>query len=212
MRIEMKRGLVALVSAPILGLMAASAAMAEPEICNRNTARIAANGGDMDTLCGCSHVTPGFLTQLQRHADFGNVLQATSAQCPGLAGLLTDLPTGSITTASTEDGRSNDPGLVWSGGNSGPNPNTGGGGDDPGDGDDPGNGPGKPGHGGGKPGHGGGKPGHGGGKPGDGGGKPGDGGGKPGHGGGDKPGKGGGKPGHGGGDKPGKGGGGKGKR
>lgn len=37
MRIEMKRGLVALVSAPILGLMAASAAMAEPEICNRNT-------------------------------------------------------------------------------------------------------------------------------------------------------------------------------
>ncbi|WP_170581734.1 hypothetical protein [Ruegeria arenilitoris] len=202
-----KSGMAAWVVAPFLGVAAASAAMAEPQVCNANTARIAANDGDYATLCGCSQVTPSFLSHLQQRADFGSVLANTSQQCPGLANLLSDLPTGSISNANSFDGRENDPsgfqpasstgpsaggGSGSGGGNGGPG--NGGGNDDPGDGgsDDPGNGGGNddPGNGGGKPGDGGGKPGKGGDKPGKGGGKPGHGDGKPGKGGGHGGGKG----------------------
>lgn len=208
--------MAAWVVAPFLGVAAASAAMAEPQVCNANTARIAANNGDYAALCGCSQVTPSFLSHLQTRADFGSVLANTSQQCPGLANLLSDLPTGSISNANSFDGRENDPsgfqpasstgpsaggGSGSGGGNSGPG--NGGGNDDPGDGgsDDPGNGGGNddPGNGGGKPGDGGGKPG---GKPGHGDGKPGKGGG---HGGGKGKhgdGKGGGKGNNGGGNGP----------
>ncbi|WP_170460345.1 hypothetical protein [Ruegeria arenilitoris] len=207
-----KSGMAAWVVAPFLGVAAASAAMAEPQVCNANTARIAANNGDYAALCGCSQVTPSFLSHLQQRADFGSVLANTSQQCPGLANLLSDLPTGSISNANSFDGRENDPsgfqpasstgpsaggGSGSGGGNSGPG--NGGGNDDPGDGgsDDPGNGGGNddPGNGGGKPGHGDGKPGkgggHGGGKgnngDGKGGGKGNNGGGKGNNGGGNGP-------------------------
>ncbi|WP_170340017.1 hypothetical protein [Ruegeria arenilitoris] len=183
-----KSGMAAWVVAPLLGVAAASAAIAEPQVCNANTARVAANNGDYAALCGCSQVTPSFLSHLQQRADFGSVLANTSQQCPGLANLLSDLPTGSISNANSFDGRENDPsgfqpasstgpaaggGSGSGGGNSGPG--NGGGNDDPGDGgsDDPGNGGGKPGDGGSKPGKGGDKPGKGGGKPGHGDGKPG---------------------------------------
>lgn len=185
--------MAAWVVAPFLGVATASAAMAEPQVCNANTARIAANTGDYAALCGCSQVTPSFLSHLQQRADFGSVIANTSQQCPGLANLLSDLPTGSISNANSFDGRENDPsgfqpasstgpsasgGSGSGGGNSGPG--NGGGNDDPGDGgsDDPGNGGGNddPGNGGGKPGDGGGKPGKGGDKPGKGDGKPGKGG------------------------------------
>lgn len=188
-----KSGMAAWVVAPFLGVATASAAMAEPQVCNANTARIAANTGDYAALCGCSQVTPSFLSHLQQRADFGSVIANTSQQCPGLANLLSDLPTGSISNANSFDGRENDPsgfqpasstgpsasgGSGSGGGNSGPG--NGGGNDDPGDGgsDDPGNGGGNddPGNGGGKPGDGGGKPGKGGDKPGKGDGKPGKGG------------------------------------
>ncbi|WP_170357152.1 hypothetical protein [Ruegeria arenilitoris] len=166
-----KSGMAAWVVAPFLGVAAASAAMAEPQVCNANTARIAANNGDYAALCGCSQVTPSFLSHLQQRADFGSVLANTSQQCPGLANLLSDLPTGSISNANSFDGRENDPSGFQPASSTGPS--AGGGSDDPGNGggnDDPGNGGGKPGDGGGKPGKGGGKPGHGDGKPGKGGG------------------------------------------
>ncbi len=203
-------GLAALVAAPFIGVMATGAAIAEPQTCTVNTARVAANEGDFDTLCGCSQVTRGFVSHLQKRSDFASILQNTSAQCPGLAQLLSDLPTASISNTNAGEERSRDPSSnsVGSsengssgngGGSSGGNGDPGDGGSSPGDGG--GKGGGKGGHGGGdKPGKGGGKGGHGGGD------KPGKGGGKGGHGGGDKPGKGGGKGGHDGGDKPGKGG------
>ncbi len=192
-------GLAALVAAPFIGVMATGAAIAEPQTCTVNTARVAANEGDFDTLCGCSHVTRGFVSHLQNRSDFASILQNTSAQCPGLTQLLSDLPTASITNTNAGEDRSSDPssnsgvsnGSDSSGNGGGSSGNSGG---SSGGSSDPGDGGNSPGDGGGK---GGGKGGHGGGD------KPGKGGGKGGHGGGDKPGKGGGK----GGDKPGKGGG-----
>ncbi|WP_052265244.1 hypothetical protein [Ruegeria sp. ANG-R] len=180
-------GLAAFVAAPFIGFMATGVAAAEPQICTVNTARLAANEGDFDTLCGCSHVTRGFVTHLQKRSDFDSILQNTASQCPGLTQLLTDLPTASIASTNGGEDRSSDRPSQSSGtsggGNSG---NTGGG---QGGSGDPGEGGDKPGDGGGK-GGGGDKPGKGGGK-GGGGDKPGKGGGK--GGGGDKPGKGGGK-------------------
>ncbi len=210
-------GLAALVAAPFIGVMATGAAIAEPQTCTVNTARVAANEGDFDTLCSCSQVTRGFVSHLQNRSDFASILQNTSAQCPGLTQLLSDLPTASISNTNAGEERSRDPSSnsVGSsengssgngGGSSGNSDGSSGGNGDPGDGgSSPGDGGGK---GGGKGGHGGGdKPGKGGGKGGHGGGdKPGKGGDKGGHGGGDKPGKGGGKGGNDGGDKPGKGG------
>ncbi len=177
-------GLAALVAAPFIGVMATGAAIAEPQTCTVNTARVAANEGDFDTLCGCSHVTRGFVSHLQTRSDFASILQNTSAQCPGLTQLLSDLPTASISNTNAGEDRSSDPSS-----NSGDA-----------------NGSGSSDNSGGSPGNSGGNSG-GSSDPGDGGNSPGDGGGKGGHGGGDKPGKGGGKGGHHGGDKPGKGGG-----
>lgn len=186
-------GMAALVAAPFIGFMTPGAAIAEPQVCSVNTARSAANEGDFDTLCGCSHVTRGFVTHLQKRSDFDSILQNTSAQCPGLTQLLSDLPTASIASSNGGEDRSSDPSSQSS--RSSSNGNSGNNGGNQGGSGDPGNGGDQPGDNGG---NGGDKPGKGGGKGGD---KPGKGGGK---GGGDKPGKGGGK---GGGDKPGKGGG-----
>ncbi|WP_299659253.1 hypothetical protein [uncultured Ruegeria sp.] len=197
-------GMAALVAAPFIGVISSSAAVAEPQTCTVNTARSAANEGDYGTLCGCSHVTQGFVTHLQRRSDLPSILQNTAAQCPGLTDLLIDLPTASISNASSGEGRNSDPASrsAAAGDDENPDANSGGG-------TSPGGGGGTPGNGGDAPSDGGDSPGDGGGgKPGDGGDKPGKGGGKGGHGG-DKPGKGGGKGGHGG-DKPGKGGGAKG--
>lgn len=112
--------MAAWVVAPFLGVAAASAAMAEPQVCNANTARIAANDGDYASLCGCSQVTPSFLSHLQQRSDFGSVLANTSQQCPGLANLLSDLPTGSISNANSFDGRENDPSGFQPASNTGP--------------------------------------------------------------------------------------------
>lgn len=189
-----KTGMATLVAAPFIGLMASSSAMAETRVCNANTARTAANNADYSTLCGCAQITPSFITHLQNRSDFGSILTGTSQQCPGLANLLSDVPTASISNATNFEGREDDsddfqpssnsePGgrdgasgssdrsdsLGGGGGND--DPGNGSGDDDPGDSnDDPVGGGGKPGHGGDKPGKGGGNPGHGDGKPGKGGG------------------------------------------
>ncbi|MDA7965002.1 hypothetical protein [Ruegeria sp.] len=222
MRKLTKHGLGAVVAVPVMGLMAASSAAAASETCNWRTARDLANAGYYTALCDCTQVTPSFLERLQQRSDFETTLQVTGAQCPGLAALLTDLPTASIGETNRGEDRSSDRAQAdgpGNGGNDGPGdgggndgPGNGGGNDGPGDGggnDGPGDGGGNDG-----PGDGGGNDG-----PGDGGGSdgPGKGGGKgkdgPGKGGGkgkDGPGKGGGKGGHGGGkghDGPGKGGG-----
>ncbi len=192
-------GLAALVAAPFIGVMATGAAIAEPQTCTVNTARVAANEGDFDTLCSCSQVTRGFVSHLQNRSDFASILQNTSAQCPGLTQLLSDLPTASISNTNAGEDRSSDPSSNSGDANgSGSSDNSGG---SPGNSGGNSGGSSDPGDGGNSPGDGGGKGGHGGGD------KPGKGGGKGGHGGGDKPGKGGGKGGHHGGDKPGKGGG-----
>ncbi len=200
-----KTGMTALVAAPFIGVMSSSAAVAEAQVCTVNTARSAANSGDYGTLCDCSHVTPGFVKHLQKRSDLPDILQNTSALCPGLTNLLVDLPTASVTGASTGEDRSSDPNLrsAVAEKDEDAGPNTGGGAGS-GEGDTPGNSGGEPGDGGDNPGDGGTNPGDDGDKPGKGGDKPGKGDGKPGNGG-DKPGKGGGKGGHGG-DKPGKGG------
>ncbi len=188
-----KTGMTALVAAPFIGVMSSSAAVAEAQVCTVNTARSAANSGDYGTLCNCSHVTPGFVKHLQKRSDLPDILQNTSALCPGLTNLLVDLPTASVIGASTGEDRSSDPNLrsAVAAKDEDTGPNTGGG-LGSGEGDTPGNGGGEPGDEGDNPGDGNSNPGDDGGKPGKGGDKPGKGGGKGGHGG-DKPGKGGAK-------------------
>lgn len=107
-----KRTLGALVAAPVFGLLLTSSVAAAPEVCNGRTARALANAGDYTGLCDCAQVTPSFLRQLQRRSDFETTLSVTSAQCPALATLLTDLPTASISAATTSRGedRNSDPG------------------------------------------------------------------------------------------------------
>ncbi len=197
---SMKTGMVALLAAPFIGVMSSSASVAEAQVCTVNTARSAANSGDYGTLCDCSHVTPGFVKHLQNRSDLPDILQNTSALCPGLTNLLVDLPTASVTGASTGEDRSSDPNLrsAVAEKDEDAGPNTGGS-PGSGEGDTPGNSGGEPGDGGDNPGDGGSNPGDGGDKPGKGGDKPGKGGGKGGHGG-DKPGKGGAKGNNGGGN------------
>ncbi|MES0824119.1 hypothetical protein [Ruegeria sp. SCP11] len=167
---SLKLGIPALVAAPLLTVMAASNAAAAPEVCNWKTARDAANRGDYQAMCDCQQVTPSFLERLQSRSDFATTLRNTSAQCPGLAALLTDQPTGSI-------GASGNAGENRGGEQSaGLGSNTGGGGGNPGGGN-PGDGGSDPGDGGSDPGDGGSDPGDGGSDPGDGGSDPGDGGG-----------------------------------
>lgn len=188
-----KQKLGALTAVPFMGILMVGSAAAAPETCNWKTARDYANAGDYAALCDCAQVTPSFLERLQSRSDFETTLTVTGAQCPGLAALLTDLPTASISNAASTLGedRSSDrnapgAGQVADAGSGGGSAGPGGGGGNDGPGDSGGND---------GPGDGGGNDG-----PGDGGGSdgPGDGGGKPGEG---KPGKGGGK----GGDGPGKG-------
>ncbi len=218
MLMSSKPALIAWIAAPTLGVMASGAALAQPQVCDAKTARIAANAADYGAMCACTHVTPSFLSHLQNRPDFETTLANTAGQCPGLAGLLSDIPTAAISGPSNFEGREEDfassaPGADTDPGRGNPgndDPNSGsdnpggdggtGPGDSPGTGDDgPGGGDGKPGNGGDKPGKGGDRPGKGGDKPGKGhDGKPGKGG--PGGGHGDKPGKGGGKGNNGGGN------------
>ena len=172
MRNLMSNKLSALVAAPFMGVFLAGSASAAPEVCNWRTARDLANAGDYTALCECAQVTPSFLERLQKRSDFETTLQVTGAQCPGLAELLTDLPTASTSTSFRGEDRDSDPsqpdnpGGTGGGGdngqddgNNGPDdgnngPDDGGGDDGPGDdggNTDPGKDPGKdPGNGGGK--------------------------------------------------------------
>ncbi|WP_217354781.1 hypothetical protein [Ruegeria atlantica] len=128
-----KHKLGALAIAPFMGVLMAGSAAAASEVCNAKTARDAANSGDYAALCSCSQVTPSFLKQLQKRSDFETTLVNTGAMCPGLAALLTDLPTESI-SASAPDGENRESEQFAgidpdNGGGSGP----GGGGGNPGD-------------------------------------------------------------------------------
>ncbi|WP_196223457.1 hypothetical protein, partial [Roseibium sp. RKSG952] len=161
MRKSTRAGMAALVAAPFLGLTAAGSAMAQPEVCDARTARIAANAGDYAAMCECTHVTPSFLKRLQKRSDFETTLLNTGQMCPGLAGLLSDLPTASINSPSSFEGRETDFAEFGSStefdsgsDNNGGNPGNGGSSDAPGGGggnDNPGNGGGNdgPGNGGG---------------------------------------------------------------
>ncbi len=136
-----KKKLGALAIAPFVGVFMVESAAAAPETCNWKTARDLANAGDYAGLCDCAQVTPSFLERLQRRADFETTLSVTGAQCPGLATLLTDLPTASVQATSNqgEDRSSDSPGNVGGGGPAGDGGP--GGNDGPGDGGDgPGNG------------------------------------------------------------------------
>ncbi|WP_211198541.1 hypothetical protein, partial [Ruegeria haliotis] len=140
-----KQNLGAIVAVPFFGIVMISSAAADPGTCNWKTARNLANSGDYAALCDCAQVTPSFLERLQKRSDFETTLSVTSAQCPGLAALLTDLPTASLSNAADRRGedRSSDPGgtsVADNGGNAGGpgndggNPGNGGGGDGGGNG------------------------------------------------------------------------------
>ncbi len=160
------------VSLPLLGMtvVAPGIAMASSsgQLCDRSFARNAATELDIDSLCGCDTITTGFIERIQRHKNFDEILQQTSETCPGLATILADLPTASISAISTDrNGEDRD---------SDENPDE--------DGGNPGNGGGrKPGVGNEEPGDGGENPGGGSEEPSDGGEEPGDGGEDPGDGG-----------------------------
>ena len=159
MRHIMSNKVGALVAAPFMGAFLAGSAAAAPEVCNWRTARDLANAGDYTALCECTQITPSFMERLQMRSDFETTLQVTVAQCPGLAELLIDLPSASISTAVRGEDRNSDPSQPDSpagpggGGDNGPD-NGNGGPDDGNEGpsDDSGNtDPGKdPGKGGGK--------------------------------------------------------------
>ncbi len=180
------------VSLPLLGMtvVAPGIAMASSsgQLCDRSFARNAATELDIDSLCGCDTITTGFIDRIQRHKNFDEILQQTSETCPGLATILADLPTASISAISTErngEDRDSDENSGEDGGNPGN-----GGGRKPGDGnEEPGGGGEEPGGGGEEPGDGGEEPGDGDEEPGDGDEDPGDGGENPdnGEGGKDKP-------------------------
>lgn len=169
------------VAVPIIGLLTAGTALAQPEVCDARTARMAANAGDFATICACTHVTPSFLARLQNRSDFDRTLGFTAEQCPGLAALLSEIPTAALLASDSSDGRNEDVAGASTGSqlnSGGENPGTGGdepaesGNDGPGNaGTEPGGGPGdsggdapgdKPGKGGDKPGKGSDKPGKGG--------------------------------------------------
>ncbi|WP_217352140.1 hypothetical protein [Ruegeria sp. HKCCA5763] len=101
-----KQALGAVFVAPVLGLVMISSASAAPEVCTGKTARSLANAGDYAGLCDCVQVTPSFLERLQRRSDFETTLQVVGSQCPGLASLLTDLPTASLSGLSNNRGES----------------------------------------------------------------------------------------------------------
>ncbi|WP_171233997.1 hypothetical protein [Ruegeria sp. HKCCA6837] len=101
-----KQALGAVFVAPVLGLVMIGSASAAPEVCTGKTARSLANAGDYAGLCDCVQVTPSFLERLQRRSDIETTLQVVGAQCPGLASLLTDLPTASLSGLSNNRGES----------------------------------------------------------------------------------------------------------
>ncbi|WP_170476637.1 hypothetical protein [Ruegeria arenilitoris] len=94
-----RKVLGAAIAAPALGAMMLGSAEAAQDVCDWRTARNIASSGNYAALCDCTHVTPSFIKRLQNRADFSDTLQATSAQCPGLTELLTDLPTANLTNA-----------------------------------------------------------------------------------------------------------------
>ncbi|WP_209503681.1 MULTISPECIES: hypothetical protein [unclassified Ruegeria] len=167
------KSLGAVLTAPVFGIVVAGSAVAAPETCNWKTARNLANAGDYAGLCDCVQVTPSFLDRLQKRPDFETTLSIAGAQCPGLAALLTDLPTASLTGAAENRGesRSSEPGGAGFANAVGPD-GLGGGGEPDNGGQEPGGGGGEP-SGGGEPGGGGGEPGGGRGESGGGDGEPG---------------------------------------
>ena len=77
MRIKLKSTVSALVASPFIGAIFVTSSFAAADVCNARTARIAANAGDYQTLCDCTHVTPSFLKRLQTRSDFESTLAFT---------------------------------------------------------------------------------------------------------------------------------------
>lgn len=169
-----KQMLGAVIAVPVFGMVMIGSAAAAPETCNWKTARNLANAGDYAGLCDCVQVTPSFLNRLQKRSDFEATLSVTGAQCPGLAALLTDLPTASLSGSAENRGesRGSEPGgSGFADAGSAPGGESGGGGGEFGGGGDTGGGGGNSGGGGGESGGGGGESGDGGGESGGGGGE-----------------------------------------
>lgn len=162
-----KQMLGAVIAVPVFGMVMIGSAAAAPETCNWKTARNLANAGDYAGLCDCVQVTPSFLNRLQKRSDFEATLSVTGAQCPGLAALLTDLPTASLSGSAENRGesRGSEPGgSGFADAGSAPGGESGGGGDTGGGGGNSGGGGGESGGGGGESGDGGGESGGGGGE------------------------------------------------
>ncbi|MBW0157676.1 hypothetical protein, partial [Sedimentimonas flavescens] len=81
------------ISGAAISLAISSGSAAAQTTCDRSTAIQSLSA---DTLCGCEVVTRDMLRYIQGHEMFEEVLQATSARCPGFAAVLTDQPTASI--------------------------------------------------------------------------------------------------------------------
>lgn len=81
-------------------LLAPFAALAEvptvPETCNVRFSESVLRSESLTTLCGCSRVTRGFVSSLQRSDVFADVLNATGQNCPALATILTETVTATV--------------------------------------------------------------------------------------------------------------------
>lgn len=66
---------------------------ASPAQAQRCTALAATGVGSVTQLCACTTVTPGFLRGIARKPAFPALLARAETACPGMARLLSDMPT-----------------------------------------------------------------------------------------------------------------------
>ncbi|MEP6321016.1 MAG: hypothetical protein ABJ074_11500, partial [Paracoccaceae bacterium] len=71
-------------------------AAATGAVCNAKTARQSLKTDDFAAICACQEITVSFIGQIQRHPEFGEVLNYAYDACPLMADLLTDTATASL--------------------------------------------------------------------------------------------------------------------
>ncbi|WP_193746469.1 hypothetical protein [Ruegeria sp. ANG-R] len=84
----------------ILPFISANPAQAS-DMCTVKTAKESVSSS---VLCGCGTVSSLMLKYIQRRADFEEILERTSNDCPAFAAVLTDLPTASLGFAERRRG------------------------------------------------------------------------------------------------------------
>ena len=87
---------ILLACAPLLVGSGAALSMNAETSEKRCTTRTARQASSPLELCGCTTVTTGMVSYIQRSRDFSDILLETSRVCPPLAAILSDLPTAAI--------------------------------------------------------------------------------------------------------------------